>query len=307
MFHSIFEVALAKLKDIGKENVAKMPADKIDALVQDLTDDYIGKICSGTKMTQRLNHLFERMRVNLLVIVNHLVNEFLHSSFEAKYFELSFNGDGNSTPLPIKNLTLYDGTPIILHGIADRVDVYRNNNTTYVRIIDYKTGKKEFEMSKFNDGTQLQLFIYLFALWKLEDCNFRKALLDNTDKILPAGAYYLPLSVGKVTKKKDLPSNSDDEEKIDFISEVMPSGLILNDSEIRLAQDSSADNKFSPVGDKSYISEDEFEQMFNNMKDIVLSIGTTMMSGDASVCEDGGAFSACEYCEMKPFCRRGTK
>lgn len=307
MFHSIFEDVLTKLKDIGKKKVADMATDEIDALVQDFTNDYISKICSGTKMTQRLNHLFERMRANLLVVVNHLVEEFLHSDFEAKYFELSFDGNGNDSPLPIKNLTLSDGTPIILHGIADRVDIYRNNDTTYVRIIDYKTGKKEFEMSKFEDGTQLQLFIYLFALWKLEDCNFKKALLEKTDKISPAGAYYLPLSVGKVTKKKDLPSNSDDEEKFDFISEVMPSGLILNNSEIRLAQDSSPEKKFSPVGDKSYISEDDFEQMFNNMKDIVLSIGTTMMSGDASVCEKGGAFSACEYCEMKPFCRRGTK
>ena len=307
MFHAIFEKMLTKLKKLGKEKVSEMSTDEIDALVQDLADNYIKDICSGTKMTQRLNHLFERMRANLLVIVNHLVDEFLHSDFEAKYFELSFNGNGKNTPLPIKDLMLADGTPVILHGVADRVDVYRKDRITYVRIIDYKTGKKEFEMSKFKDSTQLQLFIYLFALWKLDNCEFKNDLLGGTDKILPAGAYYLPLNIGKLKVSKDLSSVSDDIEKKEFINHVLPSGLILDNSIVRLAQDSSPERKFSPASESSYVDEATFEEMYNDMKNQVSSIGTTMMSGDASTRLGEELFSPCDYCEMKPFCRKEQK
>ncbi len=307
MFHAIFEITLTKLQQKGKKNVAKMSNEKLDKLVKKIANDYIDAICSGIVKTQKTSHLFERMRVNLLVIVRHLVEEFLHSDFEAKFFELSFDGNGIDSPTPMK-LELNDGTPVILHGVADRIDVYRNDKTTYVRIVDYKTGKKEFSMSKFEEGTQLQLFIYLFALCELKDCKFKETLLDGREELMPAGAYYLPLNIGKITEKKDLSSVSDDVEKADFLSLVKPSGRVLDNSEIRLAQDSSVEKKFSPESKDSYISEDTFEEMRMEMKRIISSIGTTMLSGDASVSDDYNDFSSpCKYCEMKPFCRRRQK
>lgn len=307
MFHEIFQITLTKLQKMGKEEVKNMSSKKLDMLVKKIANNYIDTICSGIVQTQRANHLFERMRVNLLVIVRHLVEEFLHSDFEAKYFELSFDGNGIDSPYPMQ-FKLNDGTPVILHGIADRIDVYRNDKTTYVRIVDYKTGKKEFSMSKFEEGTQLQLFIYLFALCELRDCKFKETLLDGREELMPAGAYYLPLNIGKITEKKDLSSVSDDVEKADFLSLVKPSGRVLDNSEIRLAQDSSVEKKFSPESKDSYISADAFEEMYEGMKRIISSIGTTMLSGDASVSDDYSDFSSpCKYCEMKPFCRRRQK
>ena len=68
----------------------------------------------------------------------------------------------NLTLAPIK-LKLADGSLVSLTGIIDRVNVLKKDGEVYVRVVDYKTGAKEFSVSDAKEGLNLQLLIYLFT------------------------------------------------------------------------------------------------------------------------------------------------
>ena len=67
----------------------------------------------------------------------------------------------------------------------DRVDLYTNGGVTYVRVVDYKTGKKAFDYTDILNGMGLQMLIYLFALEEHGGEAFGK-------KLQPAGVLYFP-------------------------------------------------------------------------------------------------------------------
>ena len=70
-----------------------------------------------------------------------------------------------------------------LHGRIDRIDTIETKDNTFVRVIDYKTGATEFELTSFYYGLQMQLVVYLETAMALEK---RKSGKEP----VPAGMYY---------------------------------------------------------------------------------------------------------------------
>jgi ATP-dependent helicase/nuclease subunit B len=58
------------------------------------------------------------------------------------------------------------GAEISVSGKVDRVDGWVHDGKLYLRIIDYKTGKKSFSLSDIWYGMGMQMLIYLFVLKK---------------------------------------------------------------------------------------------------------------------------------------------
>lgn len=83
----------------------------------------------------------------------------------------------------VVNLNEIDGERFILNGRIDRIDKSSNS----VRVIDYKTGEDKISLSKFYEGRQLQLPIYVLSL-------------ENTNKV--DGAFYFPV-FGSLTNKEN--------------------------------------------------------------------------------------------------------
>ena len=306
LFHYVFDHIVTEIKE-RKDKIKALNDKEIDAWTLKLANDYISLICSGVKNTSKLTHFLERMRANLLIVARRVVDEFKHSSFVPAFSELNFDGEGENEPLPL-SLYLSDGTRVILHGKADRIDIYRDGKSTYVRVVDYKTGTKTFDMNEFKQGTQLQLFIYLFALCEMKDCKFKRDLASGTDKILPAGAGYLQLKVGKVIASDDQGLASPDIDKVEsdkILELARPSGRFLADSAIKNAQDDTSDKRFLSSEEKEFISLDDFSSLYGELQEIVKSIATTMVNGDASaIPKSDGMKSSCDFCEMRAFCRR---
>ena len=69
-----------------------------------------------------------------------------------------------------------------LEGRIDRIDRYKD----FVRIIDYKTGKKEFKLVNVLNGIDLQLVVYMISTRKRRDS-------DKNGEYQPIAAFYLPL------------------------------------------------------------------------------------------------------------------
>lgn len=60
-------------------------------------------------------------------------------------------------------LTAKSGKSILMRGQIDRVDLYEADNRVYIRIIDYKSGGKEFSFNELYNNFQMQMLIYAYA------------------------------------------------------------------------------------------------------------------------------------------------
>ena len=89
--------------------------------------------------------------------------------------------------LPPLKVRTQSGALVTVGGTIDRVDVYRSpGGKEYVRVIDYKTGNKVFQLSDVLYGLNMQMLVYLAALVEAGDD-------------LPAGVLYLPAAEPSVS------------------------------------------------------------------------------------------------------------
>ena len=94
------------------------------------------------------------------MIVTELWNELSVSGFVPVDVETDF-GDGCKLPA-----ISIDGHAMeaVLRGFVDRVDAWKDQGRNYFRVVDYKTGKKDFDYCDVFNGIGLQMLLYLFAL-----------------------------------------------------------------------------------------------------------------------------------------------
>lgn len=95
-----------------------------------------------------------------------MVRELAQSRFVPVAFELAIGGVGEEGEPYVEPvvLTLPDGAKIRVQGQVDRVDVYQKEGVSYVRVVDYKTGHKEFRLSDVVEGINLQMLIYILSI-----------------------------------------------------------------------------------------------------------------------------------------------
>ena len=131
--------------------------------------------------SERMTYLFRRNLRELDMVVQELWLELKESQFEPVDFEVGFGGEGDLPPIPIPNRAMN----AVLRGFVDRVDAWTNGKTNYYRVVDYKTGKKDFDYCDVFNGVGLQMLLYLFAL--------RESGGDLLgERPIPAGVQYFP-------------------------------------------------------------------------------------------------------------------
>ena len=138
--------------------------------------------------TARTEYLFHRSFSEVRMVVTELYRELSISQFEPQWFELNFADDG---ALPAVRI-VGEKMQAELHGFVDRADIWRSGDRVFVRVIDYKTGKKSFDFSHVFYGLGLQMLLYLFALEQTGGC-----LMDT--QLKPAGVLYFPARVERVS------------------------------------------------------------------------------------------------------------
>ena len=131
--------------------------------------------------SERMTYLFRRNLRELDMVVQELWLELKESQFEPVDFEVGFGGEGDLPPITIPNRAMN----AVLRGFVDRVDAWTNGKTNYYRVVDYKTGKKDFDYCDVFNGVGLQMLLYLFAL--------RESGGDLLgERPIPAGVQYFP-------------------------------------------------------------------------------------------------------------------
>lgn len=297
----IFENRL-NLDQITKENSDQM----IDKIIEDMTKEYGKHVFESSYRYKYLINKIKRVgRRSAWTIINHIMS----GEFDPVAYEIKF-GDDKENSIPAFIIELANGEKIFLEGRIDRIDIFGDDDKTYAKIIDYKSGSKSFSFSDAYNGLEIQLLIYMDAVLKNSD-------FFKVDKVYPGGAFYFkiddPLLNGDNVDIKDIEKEIFKSLKLD--------GVVVKDLHVVNAIDSDTrrNNKsdilpvdFKKDGDFSStskaITETQFTGILSHVKELVVDAGTQIIEGVTKVepIKDG-ARVACEYCEYKGICQFDTR
>ena len=315
--HAVFE-NMANRK--GKKPLAELTSAEIAEEIERETESYISRLYPKELYpkgapSKKLEHLFKRLRSNLEIYMDEFQAELKQSEFEPTLFEVRLSEDYGIKPL---SFTLEDGRRVEVVGAADRVDSWEHDGKLYVRVVDYKTGEKKFSFDDFYDGLSTQLFIYLSALYTMKDAEAKKRLFGSEDvEIVPAGAMYHPMGLGKASEGVGN-SVDRDAERESIKSLVDRRGVFLDDEAVLLAQDkhyaeSRSKERILPQktnfhNKKYFVSIDRFKELFADLEQILKKNAEAILSGDATAAPHTvGRYEDCQYCPNRVICRRRGK
>lgn len=303
--HKILEDFLREVRDLG----IGFPLDKVwtQQTVKDLIEKYIAAV-SPENAGGRLSYLFKRITRSLKLYIDSLDQEFTQSAFEPYDFEMRV---GIGRDIPPLEIGLDDGDVMSMIGIVDRLDVYRSGNKVYVRVVDYKTGRKQFRLDDVLGGRNVQLLLYLFSVCGCPPCRFRDKLAPNGEELVPAGAVYFSARPGEVSA--DSPVSGEDA-RVLVSRNISRTGIVLRDEAIIRAMDRDGAGRFVPAkfnkdGSLSKTSStadrDEMDTIRDGLCAALRDTGTKMKSGtaQATTVDDDGE-SHCDNCKMRPVCRQ---
>ncbi|MBQ9516738.1 MAG: PD-(D/E)XK nuclease family protein [Eubacterium sp.] len=258
------------------------------------------KMGDSDKFTPRFKYQFMRLSKMLVAVVLRLRDEFSHSDFEAKAFELTIGDGSNGEAVKSAEIPLEGGGSIKIKGAVDRVDVYEENGKQYVRVVDYKSGNKQFSLSDILYGLNLQMFIYLFTL----------AQSKGEYGGISSGVLYMHsarpvMSLDRNVGEKAVISKENQLFKM--------KGVVLNDSEHDIAKHMEHDleGKYIPVkySEKDGVSGnvvtlEEFGIVANKIESLITQMGNSLQSGRISQNPVNGKNhdKTCEYCDYRAVC-----
>jgi ATP-dependent helicase/nuclease subunit B len=291
--HYVLENVCAEAKTLGGFKV--LGEEEIRRLTDKHTKAYVSKFFSGNELNNpRFSYLFNRLRASVDSIVSDVASELSVSDFEPLDFELQFADGAALPPAEVENVKI--------SGTVDRVDGWLNTSDgkLYLRVADYKTGKKEFSFSDVYFGLGIQMLIYLFVLAEHGRARYGK-------EVVPAGVLYTPARDVFLP----LPRSSSLEEIQKKRSDILRrSGLILSDASVIEAMEHGDSTRYIPVKFKdgvptgSVASAEQLSKLSSYIKTLLKNMGDELQQGciSANPLEKGKSHSPCMYCSFKSAC-----
>ena len=268
--------------------------EQVDALAEEAIEPLIGELMRGPMGDgARSQALFQRARRILhraaLTVTRHLAA----GQFQLAKTEATFGYPGGMPPII---LALTDGREVFLRGKIDRVDRFENDESVYLRVIDYKSSRQDLDAAKTWWGLQLQLLLYLDACVCAEPA------------ALPAGAFYFYVADPLVESDTDAQAIVEKE-----LSKLLQlKGIALADVEVLHAMDGGT----SPVALPKML--DKAGSLLNRAKALELAELQALLSHarEAAVAMAEGIFSgqttirptltgdrlACDFCDWADIC-----
>jgi len=287
-----------ELQSLSRDQLLK----EVDALLQTHLEQSMER---QDDAPARFSYLYKRMRTTLMFLLEHMGAELGQSRFVPAAFELPIgwnNSEDEQQAAPPLNIRTKDGIRVVLGGIADRVDTYEQDGKKYLRVIDYKSGQKKFDLSSLVYGLDTQMPMYLFALCR-----------GGEKDPLPAGILYMPAKAEAVEAGRD---DAAEQTNAEFQKNMRMDGLLLLDQEVLEAMEQELSGRFIPVrktkanqldsNSRSHTAtEEELELIRNHVIYNAEQVAQRLHSGDIdNLPMQRKNLLACEYCEYAPVCGR---
>ncbi|MCL2019802.1 MAG: PD-(D/E)XK nuclease family protein [Oscillospiraceae bacterium] len=193
---------------------------------------------------------------------------------------------------------------ILIKGKTDRIDILQNGESRYIRVIDYKTGSKEFNPSEIEYGLNMQALIYLFAA------------VDSDARFKPAGAFYRLVNGGRLSEScrpygasvgtgntADLYQNRLETQKTTGLGFGTPSPDIEEINK-KFKQRTASRKEFIKLIN---LEDDEFSNLFRKTAEQLKTRLNALYEGDMRAVPTYSGSSPCEYCDYKGICNNAGK
>ena len=292
------------LEHVLQDETCRGTADKkaVEGRIKAIMEDYIREELGGLEnKTPRFVYLFQRLVRPVTQVVRNVLDELAHSQFQPIDFELGFGtGDG----LPPVELTV-DGVTVSVSGFVDRVDGWVHDGRLYLRVVDYKTGRKSFDLTEIWNGLGLQMLLYLFTLEE-------KGAERYGRETVPAGVLYLPAREAVVQGSRSM---DEVQRRREADAELKRRGLVLDDPEVVEAMEPLGPEgaRFLPlrvsartgaISGDALVSAERLGRLKIHTQRILEEIGRELAAG--SIAADpfwrGPEKNACLYCDYAAAC-----
>ena len=249
--------------------------------------------------SQRVTYLFRRNNQELRMVVRELWEELQNSKFQPEDFEVGFGSKEGLPPIAIPGSHMN----ALLQGYVDRVDTWVNGPNSYYRVVDYKTGSKDFDYCDVFNGVGLQMLLYLFAL---QECG--ESVVGQNP--IPAGVQYFPARVPYVSADGQLTEEELEKERT---RDRVRRGLLLKDEEILQAMEPGDDYKrlsCSVKKDGTLTGDLADREQMKLLKSYLFRILARMVDDIASGNVEpnpytrGSSHSACAFCPYGAVCHK---
>ena len=289
LMHYLFEKIFREPAQQRAQWTPQQLEERVAALVEGYARENLGglELLSG-----REKYRLSRLVQSACKLIRHVEEELAQSRFVPEKLEWGLGAGRDAPPLRIPTAK---GT-VTVGGTIDRVDVYTSpSGERYVRVIDYKTGKKAFHLADALYGLNMQMLVYLAAL------------VEHSPEA-PAGILYMPAAEPSVSVERGA-----GEEKIkeEADKQLKMSGVILSDQEIIQAMEAGARGKFIPASlnkdgslgrYSSTLDREGLQTVLAYVKRVVATMGEALLEGRVEAAPHLKNRSACRYCPYSPVC-----
>ena len=298
--HAVLEKTVEDIMKLGgfHQVSAQQTLDIAHAHAEDYARERFQELDS-----ERMTYLFLRNGMELDMVVRELWEELSRSKFEPIRAEVKFGGTGDETAemdaVPIRG----EKMEAELMGAVDRVDLWFDGVRRFIRVVDYKTGKKDFDYCDVFNGVGLQMLLYLFALER-----------EGADLVggrpIVAGVQYFPARFPYLSKDGRL---TEEEAQAEHVKNAKRRGLILSDADVLEAMEPGGEftrlgckrNKSGElkgdVADSAQLRQLR-DHVFRTLEQMVDSIAEGKV--DANPYTRGSSHSACTFCPYGSICAR---
>ena len=302
IYHEVLEVFSHRLKEHGYTWL-DFPKEEGEQLLWEALEN-----CSmqyGETIlysSARYQYMIERMYRILKRTIWALKEQLKSGKFLPEAFEMSFSRVEN---LDAVNITLSEEEKMKLRGRIDRLDTCEDEDHIYVKVIDYKSGNKKFDLAAVYYGLQLQLIVYMNVAAEM----MKKSHPDK--EVVPAALLYYHVNDPMIKSEEELsPEQVNDQ----LLKELRMNGLVNDSEEVIGLLDGSFATKSSiiPVERKSdgslsarssVVNRQDYEVISNYVNQKMHQFGTEILQGNIEVnpCEQGNTES-CTYCTFREIC-----
>ncbi|GAB6168720.1 helicase-exonuclease AddAB subunit AddB [Clostridium carnis] len=303
--HEILDEFTTKVKnekiawsDLNKERCKSIIGNLVDLK---LAEDK-NSILNSNKKYQYFSDRFKRTITKSVMVIS---EQMKRGEFEVFKNEFAFGSFGDGGPIKI---VLPSNEVIYLVGRVDRIDTLDMDGNTYIKVVDYKSGSKKFDLNELYYGLQIQLLVYLDALIKNS-----KYILER--QAMPGAILYFRIDDPIIKSKKEL---LEEEIEKQVLEKLKMNGLLLKDPKLIRAMDNSMETyslvipaTFKKDGDfsskSSVITEEQFDLLREYVNDKMVEICEEMLSGEIKIepCKSKQT-NYCTYCDYSSVCQFDT-
>lgn len=286
LVHFVLEQAM---KRTG-EAFTSLSKEELAALAASLTDEYVA--ANMPEVTVRFAYLVQRLKKSITGLLGYLQAEQAQSGFKPEAFELEI---GEESAVPPLVLQTPEGHTVRIVGKVDRVDALRREGKTWLRVVDYKTGDKQFSLEDVWCGLDCQMLLYLFTLAQ----NGGRRFSD------PAAAGVLYLMADPP------PENGTREEARQGVTYRLD-GLVLDDAAVIAAMDRHATGLYVPFkfkkdgsagASRKLASLEKLGRIRRHIDQLVIEMARSLYRGEIDavpLCK--GQRRPCDWCDYRCVC-----